>query len=136
MCKCLSQVITQLFYKHPFEKRKKTICCGLVQIYPCECPKMLPDSVFWTTCHYFYISFVVSNSSKLKGEHHEAMLSQMQQQKHHSLIHFSVAGLEQQLDPRNYQFELGLQLALQLPLILHGDTDCDSHHPTMRLVVK
>ena len=25
-------------------------------MYPCECPRMLPDSIFWKTCHYFNIS--------------------------------------------------------------------------------
>ena len=50
MCTCLSQIILHsVFYKHPF---KITICWGLGKIYPCECPRMLPDSIFWTTCHY------------------------------------------------------------------------------------
>ena len=50
MCTCLSQIILHsVFCKHPF---KITICWGLGKIYPWECPRMLPDSIFWTTCHY------------------------------------------------------------------------------------
>ena len=45
---------------------------------------------------------------QVNHEHHEPKLSQMQRKMHDSLIHFSVVGLEQHLNQKNYQFQLGL----------------------------
>ena len=39
------KLLCSFFYKHPFKKNDMLWCS--------ECPRMLPDSVFWTTCHYF-----------------------------------------------------------------------------------
>ena len=52
ICASVSHKLLCSFFRSTIQKK---ICCGVVKIYPCECPRMLPDSVFWTTCHYFYI---------------------------------------------------------------------------------
>ena len=62
MCKTqfLSQVMLLLlsFFFFFTSKPSKKQCVQVYRkLYPCECPRMLPDSIFWTTCHsHFYIS--------------------------------------------------------------------------------